>query len=322
MLGTTASVPKETKANFFDQAQTHVGEFAPPASVATNTPLANAKPANYGMEQQQQPERSELEGWSARTASHSVTTGNYLPAASPHYTTSDTGALAVERRATGPKTALEQRRSETVSPYKHSAWSTELTRLGLYAKYPIVVSGLRNGFDLGIPYIFSTYIPPNNPSVVHLPDVYNSTIDSEFTAGRYIGPFSHAELEAELGPFQTSPLSFIPKASKPGKYRAIHNFSFPYKPSPRATSINSHINSEDFPCTWGTFATIVQIITHLPLGSQASVRDVAEAYRTIPANPSQWPGLVIRLQEENQYVVNVCVTAGTCTSQEDDWGHG
>ena len=308
--GTMASVAKETKANFFDQAQTHVGESAPPASVATNTPLANAKPANCGTEQQQEPERSELGDWSARMASQSVTTGNYLPAASPHYTTSDTNALGAESRAMEPKTALERRRNEMVSPYKHSAWSAELTRLGLYPKYPIVVSGLRNGFDLGIPYIFSTYIPPNNPSVVHLPDVYNSTVDSEFTAGRYIGPFSRTELEAELGPFQTSPLSFIPKASKPGKYRAIHNFSFPHKPSPKATSINSHINSEDFPCTWGTFSTIVQIIAHLPQGSQASVRDVAEAYRTIPANPSQWPGLVIRLQDENQYAVNVCNNFG------------
>ena len=308
--GTMAGAPEENKTSFFGQAQTHGEQSAPPALVATSIPSANAQPANCGMEQWQEPKRMDMGGWSARTALQSATTGSYPPVASPQATTSGTSAQAAERQATEPKTVLERRRNETVSPYKHSMWAAELTRLGLYPKYPTVVDGLRDGFDLGIPYIFSTYVPPNNPSVTHLPDVYNSTINNEFAAGRYIGPFSRTEMEAEVGPFQTSPLSFIPKASKPDKYRAIHNFSFPHKPSPKATSINSHINSEDFPCTWGTFATITQLIAHLPPGSQASVRDVAEAYRTIPANPSQWPGLVIRLQNEDQYAVNVCNNFG------------
>ena len=308
--GTMAGAPEENKTSFFGQVQTHGEQSAPPALVATSIPSANAQPANCGMEQWQEPKRMDMGGWSARTALQSATTGSYPPVASPQATTSGTSAQAAERQATEPKTVLERRRNETVSPYKHSMWAAELTRLGLYPKYPTVVDGLRDGFDLGIPYIFSTYVPPNNPSVTHLPDVYNSTINNEFAAGRYIGPFSRTEMEAEVGPFQTSPLSFIPKASKPDKYRAIHNFSFPHKPSPKATSINSHINSEDFPCTWGTFATITQLIAHLPPGSQASVRDVAEAYRTIPANPSQWPGLVIRLQNEDQYAVNVCNNFG------------
>ena len=55
---------------------------------------------------------------------------------------------------------------------------------------------------------------------------------------------------------------------------------------------------------WGTFSTVALLITHLPPGSQASVRDVAEAYRTIPVLPSQWPGLVIRLEAQDQYVYN------------------
>ena len=189
-------------------------------------------------------------------------------------------------------------------------WHEELSRLGLLPKHPHIAEGLRVGFDLGIPPILRTYAPPNHQSVNTLPNVYSSTVSNEFAAGRYIGPFSRAELEAELGPFQTSPLSFVPKASKPGKYRAVHNFSFPHNPSPEAKSINSRINSEEFPCTWGTFKTVALLIARLPPNSQASVRDVAEAYRTIPANPTQWPGLVIRLQEEDQFAVNVCNNFG------------
>lgn len=60
--------------------------------------------------------------------------------------------------------------------------------------------------------------PPHHPSVTNLLDVYTSTIDNEFASGRYIGPFTREQVEAELGPFQTSPLSFVPKTSKPGKY--------------------------------------------------------------------------------------------------------
>ena len=70
-------------------------------------------------------------------------------------------------------------------------------------------------------------------------------------------------------------------------------------------SINSNIDSHDFPCTWGTFSTVCLIIHRLPPGSQASIRDVSEAYRTIPVHHRQWPGLVVRLKEENSFVANI-----------------
>jgi hypothetical protein len=209
-----------------------------------------------------------------------------------------------------PKRALKPKRLSATSPYAPDAWRKELEDLGLICRYPSVVEGLRSGFDLGIPRIRSTFTPPNHHSVIHRPDVYNAIIQNEFATGRYVGPFSRAQVESELGPFQTSPLSFVPKTSKPGKFRAVHNFSFPHNPTPNASPINSHIRSEDFPCTWGTFTTVALLIARLPPGSQGSVRDVAEAYRTIPAHPSQWPGLVIRLQGEDQFAVNVCNNFG------------
>ena len=76
------------------------------------------------------------------------------------------------------------------------------------------------------------------------------------------------------------------------------------------SSVNSHINCDDFPSTWGTFTTVTLLIAHLPPGSQASVQDVAEAYRTIPAHPDQWPGLVICLQEEDSFAINMCNNFG------------
>ena len=63
-------------------------------------------------------------------------------------------------------------------------------------------------------------------------------------------------------------------------------------------------DADDYPCTYGTFNTICLVISRLPPGSQVSIRDVAEAYQTIPVKPSQWPGLVVRLQENDQFAIN------------------
>ena len=65
-----------------------------------------------------------------------------------------------------------------------------------------------------------------------------------------------------------------------------------------------------FPCTWGTFATVCFTIYNLPPGSQAAIRDVAEAYRTIPITPDQWPGLVVKLLGEDEYAINTCNNFG------------
>lgn len=62
-----------------------------------------------------------------------------------------------------------------------------------------------------------------------------------------------------------------------------------------AWSINSTIDSASFPCMWGMFHSIFLLISRLPLGSQAAIWDVKEAYYTIPIKPEQWPGMVVRL---------------------------
>ena len=243
-------------------------------------------------------------------ASRSASTGSSQRDVSQPATQTDTGAQAAERETMEPKAALVHRGNSPLTPYHSAAWAEELSLHGLQGRYPLLLHGLVNGFDLGIPAIPHTYTPPNHPSVRALHGVYNDIVLNEFMAGRYIGPFTRSQLEAILGPFQTSPLSLVPKTSKPGKFRAVHNFSHPHNPLPNATSINSHIDGDRFPCTWGTFTTVALLFSRLPPGSQASVRDVSEAYRTIPVAPTQWPGLVIRLQAEDQFAVNVCNNFG------------
>jgi hypothetical protein len=265
--------------------------------------------SKFGTVQQALPEKARGD-WSQQMASRFVSTGKSQKDAHPQTTKTNTDAQVVERPIMGLKDALEQRKLEPLTPYSRGAWAEQLSNLGLWEKYPLLMQGLASGFNLGIPRIQHTYTPPNHPSIRSLLNVYSSIVDSEFAAGCYIGPFTCCQLESALGPFQTSPLSLVPKASKPGIYWAVHNFSHPHDASHGIPSINSCIDCDDFPCTWGTFATVALLIARLPYGAQASVHDVAEAYRMIPALPSQWPGLVMRLEADDQFAVNVCNNFG------------
>lgn len=139
------------------------------------------------------------------------------------------------------------------------------------------------------PKIICTQAPPNKPSLTEFAEVFKGNITVEIEKGRYIGPFSQVELEAAIRPFQTSPFDIILKPGKPGKFHLLQNLSFPLRPSlayPNP-SVNSQVDSDDFPCTWGTFATLCLVIARLPPGSQAAVQDVAEAYCTIPLHNLQ-----------------------------------
>ena len=302
--------PNETRLRFFSPAQAHVAESARFVSGATNTPSQNATTPSYGTVHQEERGKTSRASWLQQAASRFVSTGSSQGVVGPPATQTGTSAPDVGRRTMGPKAALERRGFNPLTPYAREAWADLLSACGLGERYPSLVQSLAEGFDVGIPRIRITYSPPNHPSVHLLPDVYNSIVDSEFKAGRYIGPFTREQVESAIGPFQTSPLSLVPKTSKPGIYRAVHNFSHPYNPSNDATSINSHIDGDKFPCTWGTFSTVALLISRLPPGSQASIRDVADAYRTIPIIPAQWPGLVVRLQADNQFAINTCNNFG------------
>ena len=236
--------------------------------------------------------------------------GTTAGAALPTCTSSGTSALGAETKIMELKGVLELRKSQALTPYRVDAWESFLHHCNLLVKYPNLVSSLRLGFDAGIRPILATYAPPNSSTLQLHPEAYCDMVSNEFRKGRYIGPCTRQEVEALIGPFQSSPLSWVPKAGKPGKYRAVHNFSFPRTPTPEVASINSSIDADMYPCTWGTFATICFTIFNLPPGSQAAIRDVAEAYRTIPIIANQWPGLVVKLLNEDEFAINTCDNFG------------
>ncbi|CAA7270452.1 unnamed protein product [Cyclocybe aegerita] len=209
---------------------------------------------------------------------------------------------------------LERTKLNAGSPYKPAAWKQLLEQAGLLKHYPHLPDQLQLGFDAGIRPIHQTFIPPNNSSTSEYLSEFKHIIETEFKQSRYIGPLSRSEVENLVGPFQTSPFSIIPKPGKPGKFHLIQNLSYPHVPHNQIYSINSTIDSNHYPCTWGTFSVISLLIWQLPPGSQAAVRDVKEAYRTIPLHPSQWAGLVVHLDKDDSFAIDTRNCFGLASS--------
>ena len=201
--------------------------------------------------------------------------------------------------------ALKGSRERTHTPLQADAWRKEIARFNLTSKYPTLANSILFGFKAGVPRISHTFSPPNKLDTPESREAFNAVMANELATGRWLGPFSQEDVESVLGPFQTSPIAMIDKPGKPGKFRLVQNLSYPYKPTYIPTigttisSINSHIDSSLYPCFWGTFANTCRLIWTLPPGSQGAVRDISEAYRSIPLHPSQWPGIVVRTSEQD-----------------------
>ena len=217
----------------------------------------------------------------------------------PH-TIFDISVQVAPPRLTELKNVLERRKAQALTPYNPQVWESLLIDSDLIKKYPLLPQSLRTGFLISMPNIFITQTPPNKSIIEEQRLHFEKTVCLEILKLRYIGPFSRQITESLIGPFQSSPFSIIPKPGKHDRFRLIQNYSYPHNATPihPNTSINSFLNSDDFPTTWGTFTIVSLIIHQLPPQSQIATRDVAEAYRTIPLHHSQWPGSVVRTGED------------------------
>ncbi|KAG6327245.1 hypothetical protein ID866_11844 [Astraeus odoratus] len=241
---------------------------------------------------------------SPRRASACAPSGSSPPAAkmSMHIITS---AQDVGLQCTELHTTLMHRELEPQTPYNANMWEMMLNEAGLLSCFTDVLRGLCQGFILNFSTIHQKQSPPNSHSLI----TCSKYVSKEIIKGRYLGPYPLPTIQSVLGPFQSSPLSIIPKPGCPGKFRLIQNFFFPLSPLPAYlnNSINAYTSAEDFPTTWGKFSTIYQLISHLPPGPEAATQDVAEAYWTVPLHQSQWPAAVVKLSE-SLGCIDMCTT--------------
>ena len=290
------------------------------ASAASHTMSTNARASSYGTAKPPPSVDAVPKAASSMPkAYNSATIGNAPMVVQAPARNTSTNAQDVETRIMELKAVLEARKLKAVTPYHPDAWLRALTKSHLILTYPHIPHSLQHGFIGSIPPITNTYTPPNNPSITEFADAFATILSREFEAGRYLGPLSRTEVELLIGPFQTAPLSLIPKPGKPGKFRLIQNLSHSSTSltSP-IQSINASIDSNLYPCTYGTFSTICLLVWWLPPGSEGATRDVAEAYRTIPLHPSQYPGLVVRTGED-KFAIDTSFCFG-CSSAAGSYG--
>jgi hypothetical protein len=294
------------ESRFFSRVQPRRSfPSVPYALAATGTILPTATPSTPGITLGPAAGATRQVGSSTQVVLSSAPTGSSRGAATAQPTSIVTSVLAVATSRTELRAALAARRFNPATPYRADNWLRLLGAAGLTSKYPDIPNSMLCGFDAGIRAITSTFAPPNSPTIDMFPVEFEAIIAKEYAKGRHFGPFSQAEVEELLGPFQSAPLSLVPKPGKETK-RMVQNHSFPSLPLGDTHSINSTIDSDMFPCTWGTFATICLLVSRLPPGSQAAIRDVAEAHRTIPITDAQWPGLVVRLPGKDAFNIDTC----------------
>nr|GAT53150.1 predicted protein [Mycena chlorophos] len=180
-----------------------------------------------------------------------------------------------------------------LTPLLPDSWERRLRAAGLLEDFGDVPRGLRDGFDFGIrSFLTHTFIPPNHRSALEHPEVIMAYIRAELAAGHYSGPFHPSRLQNIIGFFRSSPLGVVPKAGSLDEWRIIQDFSFP-RNDPTRSSVNAEIDSDDFPCEWGTFSEVVLMVLDAPPGTEAATLDVDAAFRRVPIHPSQQPHFVV-----------------------------
>lgn len=200
---------------------------------------------------------------------------------------------------------------KVVTPLPHNNWFQTLTQYSLLNQFVDVPIGLRDGFKTGVSSsILSPIIPQNHKSAILAPQIVSQHIDNELRLHRYSGPFTVSQLLTLIGPFRTAPLGVVPKPNS-DKHRVIQDLSFP-RNDPDVQSVNSEINSDDFPCEWGTFAQCYFLVAKAPAGTQVAVFDVDSAYRNIPIHPDDQPHFCVSWND--RIYVDHCVAFGSASS--------
>lgn len=200
---------------------------------------------------------------------------------------------------------------KVVTPLSHDKWHQALNDCSLLNEFADVPIGLRVGFKTGVSSsILSPIIPKNHNSALNAPQVVQQHIENELQLNRYSGPFSVPQLLTLIGPFRTAPLGVVPKPNS-DKYRVIQDLSFP-RNNPTLSSVNSEINSDDFPCEWGTFAQCYFLVAKAPPGTQVAVFDVDSAYRNIPVHPEDQSHFCVAWNDA--IYIDHCVAFGSASS--------
>jgi hypothetical protein len=202
------------------------------------------------------------------------------------------------------------------TPFIAAEWEQVLTEFNLLHSFADILRGIREGFDMGITStIIHSYTPPNHRSATENSEAIDLYIEKERSNNCYSGPFSPDRLEQLIGPFRTLPLGTVPKAGT-NDLRMIQDFSFP-RDDLLHNSVNAEIDSDAFPCEWGTFSEMAILVMEAPPLTQVATLDVDAAFCCVPIRPDQQRHFIVHWH--NQFWIDACAPFGPA-SLPGVWG--
>ena len=140
-----------------------------------------------------------------------------------------------------------------------------------------------DGFTRGFRFHFCGHECPVTSRNSLLANTHSTAVDEklqrELDLERIAGPFE----EVPFDNFKCSPLSLREK-SEPGKYRLLHNLSYPYD----STSVNGGIEQHHKTVSYASVQTAIKMINSIGQGCFMAKADIESAYRIVPIHPSQF----------------------------------
>ena len=202
-----------------------------------------------------------------------------------------------------PLTSKTNTTPKPVTPVDPARLEYHLKRIGYdRRKTEYLVTGFKNGFRLHQTGSLSQQEPKNDVSVVELFEVAQEKISAEVSAGRMMGPFEAHPFEN----FHVSPIKLREKTEK-GKYRLIHNLSWPYD----ETSVNGGISEESKTVQYSSVQNAIRLIMKYPKGSVTRKTDIKDAFKIIPVHPDEYRKLGLKLGSKYYYDVTLPMGGGS-----------
>lgn len=99
------------------------------------------------------------------------------------------------------------------------------------------------------------YTPENHESAINAKEQIEMTLEKEKKAGRMAGPFTHKEVENNLGFFRSNPMGGAINGD--GSVRMVNYLSHPKKDS-RIPSVNSFVDKLNYGTYWDDFNKVAR----------------------------------------------------------------
>jgi hypothetical protein len=230
-----------------------------------------------------------------------------------HHISNEDPALSVPSQAIGESPPLNQVATSLLAPELlnkdwHILRPSDRTPVKPQELYDMLVKagyeeqkanylyqGFTNGFRLGLHQPLDQLCQDikknkrrktsNHKSALQNPRALEIKLVKELKADRMLGPFDNPVLQNTI----TSPVGLVPKKTA-GKFRVIHDLSYPKK----AASVNTAIPQFERSVSYDSVDTAIALILQVGRGAVLCKTDVEHAYKLIPVAPEDIPALGIK----------------------------